>query len=251
MDHADIYGAGDDTEFGDAEKLFGEVLREAPEIRDQITLATKGGIVLGVPYDSSADYLRLAVENSLRRLRVDVIDLYQIHRPDFLGHPAEVAAVLTELRNAGKIKEVGVSNYTVSQTRALQAHLDFPIATVQPELSVLEPTTLRDGTLDWCMEVGATPLAWSPLGGGRIFNENATGRVSDVQAELDRIGEEQGASRTAVALAWVLRHQSNPIVILGTQKPERIRASMDALKVNLSRTDWNSILVASEGVPLP
>jgi len=251
MDHADIYGAGDGTEFGDAEALFGEVLKENPGIRDEITLATKGGIVLGVPYDSSADYLRLAVENSLRRLHVDVIDLYQIHRPDFLGHPAEVAATLSALREEGKIKEVGVSNYTRFQTRALQSHLDFPLATVQPEFSVLETTPLRDGVLDLCMETHVTPLAWSPLGGGRLFSDSGPGTLQAVQAELDRIGNEQGVSRTAVALAWILRHPSRPVVIVGTQRVERIRESVDALKVVFGRRDWNSVLEASEGAPLP
>ena len=177
MDHADIYGAGPDGEFGDAERLFGEVLKEAPELRDQMVLATKGGIVLGVPYDSSAGYLRLAVENSLRRMNVDSIDLYQIHRPDFLGHPEEVASVLTEMRESGLIREVGISNYTIYQTRALQAHLDFPIVTTQPELSVLETRPLSDGTLDWCME---TPLRWpGVLSEGAVCSRTGTNRRFD------------------------------------------------------------------------
>ena len=143
MDHADIYGVDGGGQFGDAELLFGKVLQEAPHLRDQMVLATKGGIVLGVPYDSSGDYIEQAVNNSLKRLGVDVIDLWQIHRPDFLGHPEEIAATLTKLAQTGrgKIKEVGVSNYTASQFRAPQAHLSFPIASHQPEFLLLGART--------------------------------------------------------------------------------------------------------------
>lgn len=250
MDHADIYGAGPHGEFGDAEALFGEVLAEAPEIRGQIILATKGGIVPGVPYDSSADYLRLAVENSLRRLRVDTIDLYQIHRPDFLGDPREISAVLVALRAEGKIREVGVSNYTASQTRALQAHLPFPLATVQPEFSVLAPDVLRNGVLDLCMETGMVPLAWSPLGGGRIFASEGP-RAARVAAELKILANKYGVGMDAIALAWVLRHPSGPIAILGTQKVDRIRTATQALTFDLTREEWNRVLIASEGQPLP
>lgn len=251
MDHADIYGAGPDGQFGDAESLFGKVLAEDPGLREQMVLATKAGIVLGVPYDSSCDYIRLAVENSLRRLGVDTIDLYQLHRPDYLAHPAELARTLTELRNAGKIREVGVSNYSVSQTRALQAHLEFDLATHQPEFSALSPHILRDGIADYCLETGMTPLAWSPLGGGRLFSTDADETTTAVQRELDRIGADFGVSRSATALAWILRHPSRPIPILGTQSLHRIEDALEAKKVVFTRRDWNAVLVASDGKRLP
>ena len=147
-------------------------------------LATKGGIQPPKPYDSSAGYLRSACEASLSRLGVDVIDIYQVHRPDLLAHPGEVAEVLTELRDAGKVGEVGISNHSVAQARALQAYLDFPIATSQPEFSPLHLDPLVDGTLDLCMELGMAPLAWSPLAGGRLVGELPAG---DLRAEaVDR-----------------------------------------------------------------
>lgn len=258
FDHADIYGCDGGGAFGDAEALFGQVLAEAPKLRDRMLLATKGGIVLGVPYDSSADYLRSAVEASLRRLGVEVIDLYQIHRPDFLAHPAEVARVLTALREEGKIREVGVSNYTASQFSALQAHLPFPIATHQPEFSAWRHGPLRDGVLDQCMEREVTPLAWSPFGGGVLGMTQGEAlqapggeRLAALLGKLDGLAEAQGLSRSAVALAWTMLHPSGVIPILGTQRLERLRECMGALEVRMSRGDWNQILEAAQGERLP
>ena len=253
-----MYGCDGGGNFGDAEELLGKVLSAAPHLRERMLIATKGGIDLGVPYDSSAHYIRKAVDASLRRMQIDVIDLYQIHRPDFLGHPEEIAQVLTELKEAGKIREVGVSNYTPSQFRALQAWLPFPIATHQPEFSCWSHAPLRDGILDQCLEHRVTPLAWSPLGGGRLAlsiedaSERPEGRrLVDLLGVLDEIANEQSVSRTAVALAWILVHPSGAMPIIGTQRAHRIRESVDALKVRLTRSDWNRILVAAQGEPLP
>src|SRR5471032_2506136 len=131
LDTADIYGPDNGEPFGAAEALLGRVLKAQPSLRGRFVLASKGGISMGVPYDSSAAYLRHAVDASLQRMGVEHIDLYQIHRPDLLAHPAEVAETLAGLRKAGKIGEVGVSNYTAAQTTALQAHLPFPLACIQ------------------------------------------------------------------------------------------------------------------------
>ncbi len=258
FDHADVYGCDGGGEFGDAETLFGQVLAEAPQLRERMTIATKGGIVLGVPYDSSAAYLRSAVEASLRRLQIDTIDLYQIHRPDFLGHPREVAEVLTELRDEGKIVDVGVSNYSTSQFNALQAWLPFPIATHQPEFSCWQHSALRDGILDQCMEKSVTPLAWSPFAGGRLgctledaAQQEGGDRLVALLKELDGIAEQQDTTRAAVALAWILAHPAGVIPIVGTQRIERIKESVSAVSVTLTRTQWNRILVAAQGEPLP
>ena len=266
FDHADIYGCDGGGQFGDAEALFGEVLKEAPHLREQCLLATKGGIVLGRPYDSSFDYLSQAVERSLNRLNVDLIDLYQIHRPDFLTHPAALADTLEKLKESGKVKAFGVSNYTVAQTRALQAHLSFPLVSTQPEWSCFQTQALRDGTLDLSMELGLTPLGWSPLAGGklawndqRIAQEVKEGNLQQVQAQclrntcqvLDRIAQEQNLSRAAVAIAWAMAHPAQVIPIIGTQNLSRMRDCAQALKCKLSRELWNEVLVASQGYPLP
>jgi predicted oxidoreductase len=252
FDHADIYGDGE------AEALFGRVLQEAPELRDRIVLATKGGIIIGTPYDSSAAYLQQACEASLRRLGVDVIDLYQIHRPDFLAHPREVARALTSLREQGKIREVGVSNFTTHQAAALQAHLDFPIATHQPEFSCWRYQPLRDGVLDQCMADSITPLAWSPMGGGRLgmsledaARDEEAARLVPLLQRLDAIAAEQGVTRGAVALAWIMVHPAGIVPILGTQRPARIREATQALSVRFTRHQWNQILEAAQGEPLP
>lgn len=248
VDTADIYGFDGVEGFGTAEELMGRVMAEAPALRERMVLATKGGIVPGVPYDSSPAYLRTACEASLRRLGVDVIDLYQVHRPDLLAHPAAVAEALVELQASGKVRELGVSNYTPSQLAALQAHLgDVPLVTIQPELSLLRLDPIDDGTLDAAMSRGLTPLAWSPLGGGRI----ATGDVAPtLLAALDALAEREQVSRSAIAIAFVMAHPSQPVPIVGSQRRDRILDAAAAAEVQLSRADWYS-LVAAAGRELP
>jgi len=252
IDTADIYGFESvDVGFGQAEEILGRVLSQASHLRDRMVLATKGGITPPMPYNSSASYLRDACEASLRRLQVDVIDLYQIHRPDIFTHPAEVAATLTELREAGKVREVGVSNYTPDQYEALVAHVDFPLATTQPEYSVLHLDPLRDGTFEKSMRDGVTPLAWSPLGGGRLFDDGPDGINRELAAVVDGLAEREGVDRSAIALGFVLAHPANAVAIIGTQKVDRVRSSTAALSVTLDRNDVYAIVEASEGVPLP
>jgi predicted oxidoreductase len=250
IDTADVYGLDwGGTGFGEVESLLGRVLAGAPGLRERIVLATKGGIAPPIPYDSSPAALRAACEASLRRLRVEVIDLYQVHRPDMFTHPADVAATLDALRDEGKIREVGVSNHTPAQVEALQAHLPFPLVSNQPEFSADQLAPLRDGTLDACMRDEITPLAWSPLAGGRLATgEGVRPQLLDV---LDHLAAREGAERSTIALAFVLAHPSAPIAIVGTQTPERITASTAALDVHLDRTDVYQIIQASEGVPLP
>lgn len=257
FDHADIYG-----DAGAAEDLFGRVLAASPSLRPQLLVATKCGIVPGIPYDSSRDHIRRSAEASLRRLRVDVIDLYQIHRPDLLAHPEDVAHALSGLRDAGKIREVGVSNFTPARFAALQAHLPFPIATSQPELSPLFLAPFEDGTVDQCMQHRVTPLAWSPMAGGRLgmsldeARARATldagaSRLVDTITVLDALAEREGVDRSAIVLAFLLAHPSGVIPILGTQREERIRTSVQALGVKLTRADWYRIFEAGLGAHLP
>ncbi len=250
VDTADIYGLGwGGKAFGEAEENLGRILSGAPHLRDRMVLATKGGIVPGVPYDSGRDAITAACEASLRRLQTDVIDLYQIHRPDMLTHPAELAEALSALRTAGKIRTVGVSNFTPSQHEALAAHLPFPLATTQPEYSAAHLAPLRDGTFDLCMRDGVLPLAWSPLGGGRLAD--GSGIRPELIAVLDRLAERESTDRATVAIAFVLAHPSRPVALLGTQQPARLAQLAAATGVQLDRNDVYDVIEAAEGVRLP
>jgi predicted oxidoreductase len=255
FDTADVYGHHGGGGFGDAETLLGEVFARTPSLRDRVVLATKGGIRPPLPYDSSATYLLEACEASLRRLRVERIDLWQIHRPDLLAHPAEVAEVLERLRRAGKILAAGVSNYSAAQFDALRAYLPFELASVQNEFSALAIEGLHDGTLDAAMRWGTAVLAWSPLAQGRLAREvgdtTHDPRAAAVSAALDAVARRLEAPRSAVAYAWIMAHPARPIPLIGSQNPARIREAARAFTVQLTREEWYRILAAARGAPLP
>ena len=250
FDTADIYGFDGAGGFGDAEALLGRVFAAEPALRSRMALATKGGIMPPLPYDQSAAYLTGALDASLARLGVDHVDLYQIHRPDILAHPEEVARTLEDAMTAGKIRSIGVSNMTVHQISALQHFLGQPIAATQPEISPLRITCFENGELDQAMMMGMTPLAWSPLGGGRLADPEDE-RARAVAAELDRIGAEAGVSRTAAAYGWLMAHPAGIVPIVGTQNPARVAEAADAYKLQWTRADWYAVLVAARGERLP
>ncbi|WP_454887545.1 aldo/keto reductase [Sphingomonas oryzagri] len=245
FDTADIYGTRT-AGFGSSEHLLGNVLRSAPRLRSDMILATKGGLIPGVPYDSSGRHLEQALDASLQRLGLEQVDLWQIHRPDLLTHPQEVARTLETIVESGKARAIGVSNYAPAQLTALQSYLPFPLASTQPEFSALHSAPLWDGTLDQAMEREMAVLAWSPLGGGRIGQDGG-----DVTELLETKAVEFGVSRAAAAFAWVMTHPAHPIPIVGSQSPERIRAATDAFKVQWSRSEWYQLLQASMGRKLP
>lgn len=250
LDTADIYGFDGNGGFGDAEALLGEVLAAEPALRARMVLATKGGIMPPVPYDQSADYLRKAIDASLTRLKVDSVDLWQIHRPDILAHPQEVARVLDDAVVSGKIRSLGVSNFTCAQTVALNHFLGHKLVTTQPEISPLRIECFENGELDQAMMLGLTPMAWSPLGGGRLVSPE-TARDKAVAAALDAVCEAQGVSRTVAAYSWLMAHPAGIIPIIGSQNPERIAEGADALTARWTRTDWYAVLVAARGERLP
>ena len=252
FDTADIYGPGNGEAFGAAEALLGRVLKAAPHLREKFVLATKGGIRPGVPYDSSEAYLTAALDASLKRLGVEQVELYQIHRPDVMTHPEALARTLGKMLAAGKIAEVGVSNFTTAQIAALQAYLVFPIAATQIELSPLVIDPIEDGSLDQAMTLNLGVLAWSPLAQGRLGDAPAPdARVAAVRAALDELGAAHGVSRTVAAYAWLMAHPSRPIPIVGSQQPGRIAEAAKALTLKIDRADWYKVLVAARGAPLP
>ncbi len=250
FDTADIYGTTAEGGFGSAEVLLGAVFAEAPSLRARMVLASKGGIWPGTPYNSSATYLTSAIDASLSRLRTERIDLWQIHRPDILTHPSEIARALEAAHAAGKIAAIGVSNFTAAQVAALQAHLALPIISHQIEFSPLALEPLHDGTIDQALERDMTVLAWSPLGGGRL-GDPSDKRSTSVAAELDKVGNAYGVSRAAAAYSWIMAHPAKPIPIIGTQNAARIKEIPDSFKPRWTREDWYAVLQASMGKKLP
>lgn len=250
FDTADIYGFDGQGGFGDAEALLGAVLAADPALRRRMVLATKGGIAPPVPYDQSPTYLRAALDASLRRLRTDTIDLYQIHRPDILTHPQELARMLEDAVASGKVRALGVSNFSPAQIHGLHRFLGGKLVATQPEISPLRLDCFTNGELDQAMALGLIPLAWSPLGGGRLLNPGSE-RERAVAAVLDTIAREAGVSRAVAAYAWLMAHPAGIIPIVGSQNPARIAQATQALTVRWSRQDWYAVLVAARGEALP
>ncbi|OBX19608.1 aldo/keto reductase [Erythrobacter sp. QSSC1-22B] len=250
LDTADIYGFDGEGGFGDAEALLGDVLAAEPGLRSRMVLSTKGGIIPPLPYDQSAIYLRKAIDASLTRLKVDSVDLWQIHRPDILIHPQEVARALDDAVASGKVRTLGVSNFTTQQTAALNHFLGHKLVSTQPEISPLRITCFENGELEQAMMLGLTPMAWSPLGGGRLAAPESA-RDKAVAGALDAVANAQSVSRTVAAYSWLMAHPAGIIPIIGSQNPERIAQGAQALAVRWTRQDWYAVLVAARGERLP
>lgn len=234
-------------------------------MRERITIATKCGIRFrGEPaaespyrYDFSYEHIVGSCEESLRRMGVDTIDLYQLHRPDWLMEPAEVARAFEHLARTGKVVHFGVSNFRPPQVELLQSACAQPLVVNQIEVSLLQLSAFEDGTLDQCQARGLTPLAWSPLGGGlladgatEILPSQKAYTPTTAVAELDLLAAAHGATRTAVALAWLLRHPAGIVPIIGSTQPARIAAAAKAVEVRLSREEWYRLLGAARATPL-
>jgi predicted oxidoreductase len=247
FDHADIYARGA------SESLHGELLGAEPSKRDKIVIATKCGIKppgqygenSPHTYDFSASHILWSCDRSLERLQTDYIDIYQLHRPDYLMNPEEVAEAFTRLKEQGKVRHFGVSNFLPDKVSLLQKYV--PLCVNQVEISLSHRDPLEDGTLNQCMQESITPLSWSPLAGGAL-GEGAEGELI---ALTDQIAEAHGVTRTDIALAWLLKHPSGIIPIIGTTKPERIIQSTKAAKIELSREDWYRLFTAAVGEPMP
>ncbi len=260
FDHADIYCDGA------AESIFGRVLRDSPELRRRVVIASKCGIRLPVTkrpesvyhYDFSAEHIIRSCEQSLRRLGVDSIDVYLLHRPDYLMDPHEVASAFSKLKEAGKAREFGVSNFRPSQVTALQRHCPMPLLVNQVEISLARIDSLDDGTLDQCLAEKMTPMAWSPLAGGllgggarRLLPAQEAYRPQPLLAAMDLMAKGYQTTRSLVALAWLLKHPSGIVPIIGSTNPESIREAAKATELNLSREDWYRLWVVAKGQPLP
>jgi predicted oxidoreductase len=250
FDTADIYGPDNGEPFGAAETLLGHVFQHTPSLRQRMVLATKGGIRLGVPYDSRAEYLCSAIDASLTRLRTERVELWQVHRPDILTHPQELARSLEDAQRSGKIAAVGVSNFSVAQTASLAHYLTIPLVSQQPQFSPVYLEPAQNGLLDQAMVMNLSVLAWSPLGGGQLGHpRDERGRA--VAALLDERAKEAGVNRAAAAFSWIMAHPSRPIPIVGTQNVDRIGTIPQALTVEWTRQQWYRVFEAALSQKLP
>jgi len=262
IDHADIYG---DTT---CEMIHGLALDRHPEWRGKLVVATKCGIRFedeppGTPhrYDFSGQHIRWSIDESLKRLKLERIDLYQLHRPDWLADPEDIAQALIDIRKAGKVRFFGVSNFRPSLLSAVQSALPFPLVSNQVQIHFLRLDCFEDGTLDQCLEKKMTPLAWSPLAGGRLAaaldagaalpeSQHDVAAVARLRPVLADIAQAYGVTPLAVLLAWMMRHPSKIIPILGTVRPEAIKEAAKADTITLDRDSWYRILRAARGKKL-
>ncbi|AOP77813.1 aldo/keto reductase family oxidoreductase [Enterobacter hormaechei subsp. xiangfangensis] len=250
VDHADIYGGYQ------CEAAFGEALKRAPALRERMEIVTKCGIAttakpehaLGHYITDSAHIVKSA-EQSLINLATDRIDLLLIHRPDPLMDADEVAEAFLTLHQSGKVRHFGVSNFTPAQFALLQSRLPFTLATNQVEISPVHQPLLLDGTLDQLQQLRIRPMAWSCLGGGRLFNDEA---FQPLRNELEMVARELNAeSIEQVVYAWILRLPSKPLPIIGSGKIERVRAALVAEELDMTRQQWFRIRKAALGYDVP
>lgn len=267
FDHADIYAAGK------SEAVFGEVLKARPGLRERIILQSKCGIRLSTGpndpkrYDFSYGHLVGSVEASLRRLGTDYLDILLLHRPDPLAEPEEVARAFDHLQESGKVRHFGVSNQSASQIELLRCFVRQPLVANQLELSLAHAQLVDEGvsvnhgeappptsgTLDYCRIHDIRVQAWAALGGARFLSpaerqDAATRRTTTLIAQL---AAERGSTAEAILLAWLLRHPAGIQPLIGSTRPERIRACCASVTVELSREEWYALFIAARGAKLP
>ncbi|WP_371639088.1 aldo/keto reductase [Streptomyces virginiae] len=268
FDHADIY------RHGKAEAVFGEVLARTPGLRERITLQTKCGIRLGDEdrpgmYDLRGESIARRVEESLTRLRTDVIDVLLLHRPDPLADVDETAAALTSLHRQGLVRGFGISNMGAAQIAHLQARLDVPLVANQLEMSLHNrawveagvllntPDSARNGfpfgTLEHCRDHGIRLQAWGALAQGRFTGLQETPAERATAALLTELARKKDTTPETVLLWWLMRHPAAIAPVIGSARPERIRACADAAlrEPELTHEEWYELWITARGVPLP
>ena len=245
FDHADIYGGGD------CETAFGQVLAADKTLRDKMVLQSKCGIRPGM-YDFSKEHIVKSVEGILSRLGVEYLDLLLLHRPDALMEPEEVGEAFTLLEEQGKVRRFGVSNFNARQIELLQSGLSQRLLIDQQVNTEFPHAADRDGEiLDYCRLKHITVQAWSPFQYG--FFEGAfvdNDKFPQLNQKLQELGEKHGVTKSAMAVAWILRHPAQIQVIVGTTNPQRLTDIAAASGVELTREDWYQLYLAA-GNQLP
>ena len=253
VDHAHVYGGAPSCE-----ELFGAALRLDPSFRHKIEIVSKCGIELVDQnsgqvnhYDSSGAAINRSVDMSLSRLAIEHLDVLLIHRPDWLMNVDQIAEIFAQLIEAGKVLHFGVSNFTPSQFSLLQSRLPHSLVTNQVEINPLNFDVVDDGTLDQLQQARIHPMAWSCLGGGRLFSGESEqiSRLTNVIKEIAR--ELGGVSIDQVIYAWVMRLPSKPVAIIGSGNIERIKSAAESTRLELSQEQWYRVWVASKGFGVP
>jgi aryl-alcohol dehydrogenase-like predicted oxidoreductase len=256
-DTADVYSRGE------SEEVLGAALKEAGIRREKVVIASKCGIVFQgmVPeydykaYDLSADYIKASVEASLKRLDTDYIDLFQLHRIDYLTHPEETAKAFDELKAEGKVRHVGVSNFTTDEIRALTEYTR--LETLQTQFSLLHLEPLETGLTAVCLEKKMNVLCWSPNHRGILAGKSASHddwqaqREQGVASQVDAFAQRYGWSMSQVALAWLMQLPGAVIPLVGTANPDHIADAAAAVGKHLDRDDWYELMVIGRGRPMP
>lgn len=247
FDHADIYGGYE------CEEMFGNILKQRSFKREDVVLFTKCGV--NIPhssrpeikvkyYDTSAAHIKKSVDNSLQKLRTDYIDIFLLHHLDPLSNLEETALTLERLRTSGKIRNIGVANFSVFQHQLLASYLKVPIVTNHIELNLLNTTALDNGQIDYIKQRYMRPLAAAPLAGGRI--ENGTDEIAvRIHYKLEEIGKKYNANVESVAVAWLVKLGALPLI--GTLNEQRIRNIVNAFNFDLEKQDWYDLYNTASG----
>ncbi|MEF3078052.1 aldo/keto reductase [Winogradskyella poriferorum] len=248
FDHADIYGAYT------TEADFGKAFTDSGIKREDIQLISKCGIQYLSDnrnnkvkhYDYSKDYIIWSVEESLKNLETDYLDLLLLHRPSPLMVAEEIAEAITILKKDGKIRDFGVSNFTPSQMEMVGLRMDIDVN--QIEFSLTQHSAMHDGTLDYLKTCGIKPMAWSPL--GSVFKEDNE-QTRRIHKQLGELKDKYNATEDQLLLAWIMKHPAGIHPVVGTTNKTRLEQAVEASKIDLEVEDWFLILVASQGHKVP
>ncbi len=237
FDHADIYG--DFT----IEEHFGKIISNKSFKREDIVLFSKCGIRKSKNgkvnyFDNSRNYIVKSVENSLKNLKTDYLDIFLLNQSDFLADPEQTAMALSEVVNSGKVNHIGVANFTAFQHRLLASYLTIPIVTNHIELNLMNISAIEDGRLDFIKQSFSKPLAWAPLAGGEIL-DGKEGKSAVLKTKLEAVGKKYEANVEQTAVAWLMQLGTLPII--GSLSEDRIRNAASASEIKLSREDWYDI----------
>ena len=248
FDHADIYGGYTN------EADFGNAFKESGIPREKIQLISKCGIQYVCDarenkvkhYDYSRDYIIWSAENSLRNLQTAYLDLFLLHRPSPLMQPEELAEAILHLKDSGKIKDFGVSNFTPSHISMLEKAI--PIEANQVEFSLTADKVMYDGTLDDAIANQRMAMAWSPLG---TYFKEVNDQTDRIKKQIKIFEKKYNATASKILLAWILQHPSNIHPVVGTTDPGRLIEATEAVDLRLELEDWFTLLTASQGHKVP